>query len=149
MTIKELETLVGMTRANIRFYEQAGLISPARQPNGSRDYSQGDADTLSKIKLLRRLHLDLDAIRALQSEELTLAEALEKQLAALEADQTALDRARQICRELRESGTGYADLDPKPWLAELERPALPGSPRYAPPEDQYVPPASARHPWRR
>ena len=149
MTIKELETLVGMTRANIRFYEQSGLISPARQPNGYRDYSGEDADTLSKIKLFRQLHLDLDTIHALQSEELTLAEALEKQLAALEADQTALDRARQVCRELRESGAGYAELDPKPWLAELERPPLPDSSRYAPPEDQYVPPASARHPWRR
>ena len=149
MTIKELEALVGMTRANIRFYEQEGLIAPARLPNGYRDYSEEDADTLSKIKLFRGLHLDLDAIRALQSEELTLAEALEKQLAALETDQTALDRARQICRELRESGAGYADLDPKPWLDELERPPLSGSSRYAPPEDQYVPPASARHPWRR
>ena len=141
MTIKELETLVGMTRANIRFYEQEGLIAPTRLPNGYRDYSGEDADTLSKIKLFRGLHLDLDAIRALQSEELTLAEALEKQLAALEADQTALDRARRICRELRESGTGYADLDPKPWLDELERPPLFDSPRYAPPEDQYAPPA--------
>ena len=30
MTIKELEALINMTRANIRFYEQEGLISPAR-----------------------------------------------------------------------------------------------------------------------
>ena len=44
MTIKELEALVGMTRANIRFYEQEGLISPTRLPNSYRDYSQEDAD---------------------------------------------------------------------------------------------------------
>ena len=149
MTIKELEALVDMTRANIRFYEQEGLISPARQPNGYRDYSQEDADTLSKIKLFRQLHLDLDTIRALQSGELTLTQALEKQLTELEADQSALDRARQVCQELRESGTSYAALDPRPWLAELERPPAPDSPRFAPPEDQYVPPASTRHPWRR
>ena len=149
MTIKELEALVAMTRANIRFYEQEGLISPARQPNGYRDYSKEDVDTLSKIKLFRQLHLDLDTIRALQSGELTLAQALEKQLAELEADQTALDRARQVCLELRESGTSYVALDPKPWLAELERSPVPDSPRYAPPEDRYVPPMSIRYPWRR
>ena len=149
MTIKELETLVGMTRANIRFYEQEGLISPARQPNGYRDYSREDADTLSKIKLFRQLHLDLDTIRALQSGELTLAQALEKQLAELETDQTALDRARQVCLELRESGTSYVALDPKPWLAELERSPVPESSRYAPPEDRYVPPKSVQYPWRR
>ena len=102
MTIKELEALVGMTRANIRFYEQEGLISPARQPNGYRDYSREDAETLSKIKLFRQLHLNLDTIRALQSEELTLDQALEEQLTELEADQSALDRARRVCRELRE-----------------------------------------------
>ena len=28
MTIKELETLLGMTRANIRFYEQEGFLCP-------------------------------------------------------------------------------------------------------------------------
>ena len=28
MTIKELEEVLDMTRANIRFYEQEGLLSP-------------------------------------------------------------------------------------------------------------------------
>ncbi len=35
MTIKEIESLSGMTRANIRFYETEGLLSPARSANGS------------------------------------------------------------------------------------------------------------------
>lgn len=65
MTIKELEETLGMTRANIRFCEQEGLLTPARTPNGHRDYSQADVETLEKIKLLRHLHLDLDTIRAL------------------------------------------------------------------------------------
>ena len=30
MTVKELEERLGMTRANIRFYEQEGLLTPAR-----------------------------------------------------------------------------------------------------------------------
>ncbi len=32
MTIKEIEELSGMTRANIRFYEKEGLIKPQRVP---------------------------------------------------------------------------------------------------------------------
>ena len=149
MTIKDLEAQVGLTRANIRFYEQEGLLSPARQSNGYRDYSREDAETLSKIKLFRQLQLDLDTIRALQAGTLSLTQALETQLAALEADQAALDRARQICRELQESGTSYAALDPGPWLAALERPPVPASPRYTLPKDRYVPPRSTRYPWRR
>ena len=38
MTIKELETRTGMERANIRFYEKEGLLSPKRLDNGYRDY---------------------------------------------------------------------------------------------------------------
>ena len=33
MTIKEIENLTGMTRANIRFYETEGLIHPSRNTN--------------------------------------------------------------------------------------------------------------------
>ena len=49
MTIKELEERTGMARANIRFYESEGLLSPARQENGYRDYSEEDVKTLEKI----------------------------------------------------------------------------------------------------
>ena len=38
-----------------------------RQKNNYRDYSQDDAATLEKIKLLRQLSLDLDTIRRLQA----------------------------------------------------------------------------------
>ena len=82
MTIKELEEAVGMTRANIRFYEQEGLLSPARSANGYRDYSPEDAAALEKTKLLRRLHLDLNTLRRLQAGELTLAEALKNSSAS-------------------------------------------------------------------
>lgn len=145
MTIKELEEAVGMTRANIRFYEQEGLLSPARSANGYRDYSPEDAAALEKIKLLRRLHLDLNTLRRLQAGELTLAEALEKQLGQLGRDQSALDRARAVCAQLRAAGTEYQQLDAHPWLEELDR--APASERFAPPADE-LPPAPG-HPWRR
>jgi len=147
MTIKELEQAVDMTRSNIRFYEQEGLLSPTRLPNGYRDYSQADADTLEKIKLLRRLGLDLDAIRALQEGTLTLSQALADQLAALAHDRAAMDRAQEVCSHLRQTGTDYADLQPRPWLAELDRAPVPTSERFAPPADA-APPAPG-HPWRR
>ena len=53
MTIREIETLSGMTRANIRFYESEGLLTPNRMENGYRDYTRSDLDTLHKIRLLR------------------------------------------------------------------------------------------------
>ena len=44
MNIGQLETALGMTRANIRFYEKEGLLSPARSENGYRDYTGSDLD---------------------------------------------------------------------------------------------------------
>ena len=51
MTIQEVERQSGMTRANIRFYEEKGLLTPQRQPNGYRDYSAADVETLRRVRL--------------------------------------------------------------------------------------------------
>lgn len=75
MTIKELEKRSGLPRTAIRFYEQQGLITPQRRENNYRDYSEEDARTLEKVKLLRQLSLDLEAIRALKEGSLSLAQA--------------------------------------------------------------------------
>lgn len=37
MTIKDMERQVGVTKANIRYYEKEGLLSPARGENNFRE----------------------------------------------------------------------------------------------------------------
>lgn len=145
MTIKELEQAVGMTRANIRFYEQEGLISPARSANGYRDYSDQDVETLERIKLLRRLHLDLDTIRAVQSGTVSLPAALEQKLGELETEQAALDRAREVCRRLRDTEADYTALNARHWLEELDRSA----PDFWDKAFLATDTPAARHTWRR
>ena len=40
MKINQVEELVGITKKNIRFYEEQGLLNPDRNPeNGYREYS--------------------------------------------------------------------------------------------------------------
>ena len=52
MKINEVEQQAGITKRNIRFYEQQGLLSPKRNgENGYRDYSEEDVAELKKIKL--------------------------------------------------------------------------------------------------
>ena len=54
MKINEVETLVGITRKNIRFYEAEGLLAPRRNAeNGYRDYGEAEVEVLKRIKLLR------------------------------------------------------------------------------------------------
>lgn len=154
MTIKELEQRTGMARANIRFYEGEGLLAPKRLENGYRDYSEEDARTLEKIKLLRQLQLDIDTIRKVQQGALTLEQALFTQLTRLEGDKLLIERAAEVCRELETSGVEYAALEPQPWLTRLEAPpagpALPPAPPPRPvrPEVDDTPRACCC-PWQR
>lgn len=152
MTIKELEQKTGMTRANIRFYEGEGLLSPKRMDNGYRDYSEEDAQTLGKIRLLRQLQLDIDTIRKVQQGTLTLDQALFVQQTRLEGDRVLIERAAAVCKELGESGVEYGALDPQPYLARLDappaKPTLPPPPRPVRPEVDDTPQA-CYHPWQR
>ena len=49
MTIKEIEKVLGIPRATVRFYEKEGLLAPCRTENGYRDYSDEDVKKLKKI----------------------------------------------------------------------------------------------------
>ena len=83
MTIKELEQLTKMNRANIRYYESEGLINPKRDDNGYRDYSSEDLAVLERIKLLRALKVSIADIKAMNSGVVSLVTVLDQQIAIL------------------------------------------------------------------
>lgn len=139
MTIKEIEEKSGMTRANIRFYENEGLIHPTRRENGYRDYSEGELAELKKIKLLRALDLPLEEIRKAKEGQLPLEELLAEQLPRLRAEEARLENAGTVCDEMRRNGVEYETLDAQRYLDTLERTALP--------ESDTLP--KVRAPWRR
>ena len=60
MKIKQVEELVGITRKNIRFYEEQGLLNVARAENGYREYHQADVDRLMEIKLFRKMDISIE-----------------------------------------------------------------------------------------
>ena len=56
MKINEVEALVGITKKNIRFYEEQGLLKPGRNSqNGYREYGEPEVELLRQIKLLRKI----------------------------------------------------------------------------------------------
>lgn len=120
MTIKEIETLSGLPRANIRYYEAERLITPRRAENGYRDYSQADADTLLRIKLLRALGLTIEQLKTLACGEAALDAVLAERLQAMQQEQHALGRAEQVAEQLRQAKVDYQTLDAERYLAELE-----------------------------
>lgn len=48
MNVQDVEKELNITRANIRFYEREGLLSPTRKENGYRDYTDEDIAQLKK-----------------------------------------------------------------------------------------------------
>ena len=121
MKINEVEALVGITKKNIRFYEEQGLLSPRRNSeNGYRDYGPGEVAALRQIKLLRKLGVPLEEIRQMQVGG-TVADGMRRHLVTLEREQRDLEQAMELCRGLKDSQVRLADLDAAALLAEMER----------------------------
>ena len=138
MNIKEIEERSGLTRANIRYYEQEGLLAPARRENKYRDYSEEDLETLLRIALLRSLGFSLEEIRRLQSGEADFAAAMRERSAALESEGQRLLAARNVCDAISREVTSYSALRPEDYLNSFE------SDKTAERRDIVEP-----HPWRR
>lgn len=121
MKINEVERQVGVTKKNIRFYEQQGLLHPKRNSeNGYREYDEADVDCLKKIKLLRKLSLPIEEIRRIQSGELLLADALNRQLIVLEREKTNLAETSGLCRLILEDNNLYQTLSPDNYLERMK-----------------------------
>ena len=79
MNIKQAAEQSGVSARNIRYYEQAGLLTPARNPeNEYRIYSQADVRALKLIRMLRTLDMPVEEIGTVLNGTLPLAEAAER-----------------------------------------------------------------------
>lgn len=65
MKIKQVEELVGITRKNIRFYEEQGLLNVERAENGYREYHRADIARLQEIKLFRKMDISIEDMNEL------------------------------------------------------------------------------------
>ncbi|MDE5589871.1 MAG: MerR family transcriptional regulator, partial [Acetatifactor sp.] len=114
MKINEVEQTVGITKKNIRFYEQEGLLTPSRSTNGYREYSPEDVRTLQQIKLLRRLDIPIEEIKRLQNGSQTLGDCLERQLITLRRRLRNLEATENFCNNLLAESTKHAVLENLP-----------------------------------
>lgn len=104
MKINEVQEIVGITKKNIRFYEDEGLIKPSRnKENGYRDYSLQDVEELKKIKLLRKLAVPIEEIRMMQQSYLTLDDCMKRHLISLERQESNLKQMQIICNRIAEN----------------------------------------------
>lgn len=121
MKINEVEAQVGITKKNIRFYEEQGLLSPRRNSeNGYRDYGEGEVAVLRQIKLMRKLGVPLEEIRRMQAGG-TVADGMRRHLVTLERERKSLEQSIQLCGSLKDREERLDALDAAALLEEMER----------------------------
>lgn len=112
MNIKEMENLTGLKKANIRFYEEKGLLEPQRnEANNYREYSEEDAETLNKIKLLRTLGISICDIRRFQEKKVSLSDLMEHRFGELEEELRQVTKLHELCRNLVGQDVTFGELD--------------------------------------
>ena len=121
MKINEVEAQVGITKKNLRFYEEQGLLSPRRHSeNGYRDYGENEVAVLRQIKLMRKLGVPLEEIRRMQAGG-TVADGMRRHLVTLEREQKSLEQSILLCQRLKDREERLETLDAAALLEEMDK----------------------------
>lgn len=121
MKINEVEALVGITKKNIRFYEEQGLLTPRRNAeNGYRDYGEAEVETLRRIKLLRKLGVPIEEIRQMLSGTHTLGDGMRRHLITLEREKRNLEQSMLLCQQMQNQEIPVSALDAEEILGRME-----------------------------
>lgn len=104
MTIKEVEAQVGIKKTNIRYYEEAGLVTPDRdRENNYRSYSAEDVKLLKKIKFLRSIGVSVADIRRLQQKKIFMPDLMDVYSRKFSKEKEEKEKAEEICRQIKKS----------------------------------------------
>lgn len=121
MKINQVEQAVGITKKNIRFYEDEGLLHPSRNSeNGYREYSDSEIDILLKIKLLRKLSIPIGDIRRMQEHDLALSDCMQSHQAVLEKETENLALMKDMCGEIGLTGVTLDSLNAPEYLKKMQ-----------------------------
>jgi len=112
-SVKQLAAMAGVSPRTLHYYDEIGLLRPARDPaNGYRQYDRPAVLRLQQILFLRELGLSLEEIReVLDRPDFELVAALEQHRQALRARQRRLARLLQTVERTIEHLKGHTDMD--------------------------------------
>ena len=112
MLINEVESIVGLSKKSIRYYEQVGLFRPKRQNNNDyREFTESDIATLKKIKFLHDLDISITEIKKLNNGDLSLKECIQDKIKKLEQQEQNYIEVKKICKDILLEETNYNNLN--------------------------------------
>lgn len=106
MKTHELEKELGISKHTIFYYEKEGIVTPQRDENGYRSYSQDDLQKLIMVKFLRNLNISIDDVKAILNNELDFKECLEINQIHLEK-QISSRKYRNVCKKRSTNVTSF------------------------------------------
>ena len=121
MKIKQVEELVGITKKNIRFYEEQGLLEVKRAENGYREYSLSDVKRLQEIRLLRKLSISIEDMRQMFGGKKSLRSCLEYQVEDMERQKKNLVQVQKFCEGLLAADISLDTLVAPQCLEQMEQ----------------------------
>ena len=142
LTISKLARKFGLARSTLLYYDRMGLLRPDRHsPAGYRLYSDAAVARLTRIVELRAAGLPLVTVKRILETSTPLAEALERQVAALNRQFAQLRTQQRVVLSLLQSPSterrartmskeawtrmfrsiGMTDADMQRWHADFER----------------------------
>lgn len=111
MTINEVESLLNITRANVRYYEKEGLLSPKRGENRYRDYSEEDIAILKRIIIFRKIGLPIAQIKGILDNEIPLSDAVRDNIQNIESQIGELKGSLYLSKKIMQEEGGIENFD--------------------------------------
>lgn len=130
LTIGQLARRCGISRSTLLYYEEQGLLAPARSAAGYRRYSEADVTRAEQIRAWRATGMDLPTIATLLRDGLHSG-PVERRLQEIAADMARLREQQDVL--LRVLGTtasagvgspAAAGIDKAGWTALLRAAGL-------------------------
>lgn len=119
MKINDIERLLNISRANIRFYEKEGLISPERNSNGYRNYSDIDIAQLKRIIVFRKIGISISDIKKIFNSEVSLNEIMESNINELEKQISELNGALSLSKEIVQEKISIESFDEELYFSKI------------------------------
>lgn len=118
--IREVESIVGLSKKNIRYYEEVGLIKPDRDnTNDYRIYRDEDIRKLKVIKFFRELDVPIREIKMLDAGEKTIRECMNERITKIEREEEKYRKIKRMCLEIAEFNGTFDSIDITEYLEEI------------------------------
>lgn len=113
MSVHEVATLTGITTRTLHYYDEIGLLKPAKVTEaGYRMYDDAALGRLQNILLFRELEFPLKEIKAiLDSPDFDPSEAIAQQIRLLELQYKHLGELIAFTREIQKKGAAAMNFD--------------------------------------